>query len=259
MSENILYERHGRTVLITINRPEKRNALSFAALADLNAAVDEATADDDALAVVLTGAGGAFCAGSDLADLQGTPVENRGSRSGRDTAQGFMLHRCLKPFISAIDGPAVGLGAELTTQSDVRVASTRARFAWNFVHRGLVPDTGAASWLLPKQIGFTEAFRLVISGEFMSAERALEIGYVTAVVEPDKLIDAALEEAGRLSTGSPLAIRYAKELMYAGLDRSVPEHLERNREIMAALFKSEDHREGVASFLERREPKFVGR
>jgi enoyl-CoA hydratase/carnithine racemase len=151
------------------------------------------------------------------------------------------------------------MGAEFSTQCDVRIASTTARFAWNFVHRGLVPDTGAASWLLPRQIGVTAALRLVLSGEFLSADEALALGYVNAVVEPAAVVDAACAEARRLSRGSPLATRLVKQLMYAGLERGITEHLTRNRQALAACFSSEDHREGVAAFLERREPRFSGR
>jgi enoyl-CoA hydratase/carnithine racemase len=161
--------------------------------------------------------------------------------------------------VAAVDGPAVGMGAEFTAMCDVRVASTGARFAWNFVHRGLVPDTGAGSWLLPRQIGLSAALRLVLSGEFISADEALALGYVVAVVPPDAVVEAACKEARRMSQGSPLAIRLAKELIYRGLERNMADHLAHNRETMATCFASEDHREGVASFLERREPNFVGR
>jgi 2-(1,2-epoxy-1,2-dihydrophenyl)acetyl-CoA isomerase len=136
------------------------------------------------------------------------------------------------PVVAAVDGPAVGMGAEFATQCDVRIASTTARFAWNFVHRGLVPDT---------------------------AGDALALGFVSAVVEPGDVVQAACTEARGLSRGSPLAGRLVKELMYAGLERGIAEHLEHNREALATCFASEDHREGVAAFLERREARFAGR
>ncbi|MGH9094382.1 MAG: enoyl-CoA hydratase/isomerase family protein [Acidimicrobiales bacterium] len=260
MSDDIRYDLDDGVAVVTIDRPEKRNAMSYAVLHDFHQAVARAADDPLALAVVITGAGGAFCAGTDLSDLADTPTDTRGSRGETDSGPtGWAIQQCPKPVIAAVDGPAVGMGAEFTTQCDVRVASTTARFAWNFVHRGLVPDTGAGSWLLPRQIGLTSALRLVLSGAFLSAQEALALGYVTAVVEPGTVVEAGCAEARNLSRGSPLAGRLAKQLIYAGLERGIPDHLTHNRAAMAACFASEDHREGVAAFLERREARFVGR
>ncbi len=259
-SEAIRYHVDEGVAVVTIDRPEKRNAMTYSVLGEFQEAVTRASADPAALAVVITGAGGAFCAGIDLSDLAHTPAEARSARGGDDTGQaGWVIRRCAKPVVAAVDGAAVGMGAEFTCQCDVRIASTAARFAWNFVHRGLVPDTGAASWLLPRQIGLTAALRLVLSGEFLSAQAALELGYVTAVVDPGSVVDAACAEARSLSRGSPLAGHLAKQLIYDGLERGVADHLAHSREAMAACFASEDHREGVAAFLERREAQFVGR
>lgn len=260
MGEYIRYTIEDGIAVITIDRPERRNAMSYPVLADFHDAVTRAAGDSEVRAVVITGAGGAFCAGTDLSDLADTPTSERGSRSGgEERPSGWALQQCPKPVVAAVDGPAVGMGAEFTTQCDVRIASTRARFAWNFVHRGLVPDTGAGSWLLPRQIGLSAALRLVLSGEFISAEQALDLGYVTAVVQPDELLSAATEEARRLSSGSPFAARLAKELIYRGLERGIADHLTHTRDAMLACFASEDHKEGVAAFLERREARFVGR
>ena len=124
--------------------------------------------------MIVTGSGGSFCAGTDLADLQTIPGERRGLRGeAQEKSRWWPLVACPKPVIGAIDGPAVGMGAEFTSQCDVRIASSRARFAWNFAHRGLVPDTGAGSWLLPRLIGSSAALRLLYSGAFLSAEEAL--------------------------------------------------------------------------------------
>lgn len=257
MGEEIEYDTSDGVAIVTINRPAKRNAMSYAILASFHEAITRAAEDPAARAVVITGAGGAFCAGTDLSDLVTVAP---GARGGEERPPGgWPIQQCPKPVVAAVDGPAVGMGAEFSTQCDVRIASTTARFAWNFVHRGLVPDTGAASWLLPRQIGLTAALQLVLSGDFLSADEALALGYVSAVVEPAAVVGAACDEARRLSRGSPLAGRLVKELMYAGLERGIGEHLQHNREALATCFASEDHREGVAAFLERREARWAGR
>jgi enoyl-CoA hydratase len=139
---------------VTIDRPEKRNAMTYAMLGAFLGRVAEAGADERVRVVIVTGAGGAFCAGTDLADLSTIPGETRGTRGGAAEGEKWWpLVRCPKPVIGAIDGYAVGMGAEFTSQCDVRIVSDRARFAWNFAHRGLVPDTGAGSWILPRLIG----------------------------------------------------------------------------------------------------------
>jgi enoyl-CoA hydratase/carnithine racemase len=243
--------------LVTIDRPEKRNAMTYAVLGDFTSTISKAGDDDRARVVIVTGAGGAFCAGTDLSDLAEKPTNERGSAAG--AAPSWPLVACPKPVIAAVDGPAVGMGAEFVTQCDVRIFSTRARAAWNFVHRGLVPDTGAGSWLLPRLIGVSEALRLLYSGDFLEADAALAIGFAAEVVPPEELLDAARREARRYVGGSPFAIRLTKRLVYEGMQRSIAEHLRVNRGVMQACFASEDHREGVASFLERRPARFVGR
>jgi len=256
---HIRYEVDGDGIaLITIDRPEKRNAMTYAVLREFHDTVAKAGDDDAARVVILTGAGGAFCAGTDLSDLSDTPTDERGTAAGRGRPA-WPLVACPKPVIAAVDGPAVGMGAEFVTQCDVRILSTRARVAWNFVHRGLVPDTGAGSWLLPRQIGTAAALRLLYSGEFLTADEAVGLGFAIAAVEPEALLDAARAEARRYLAGSPFAIRHVKALVYAGLERSAADHIARNGEVMQACFASEDHREGVASFLERRPPRFVVR
>jgi enoyl-CoA hydratase len=259
MAEFIRYETHGKVGTITIDRPQKRNAMTYAMLGDFIAAVAEAGADDRTAVVVVTGVPGAFCAGTDLADLATVPGETRGLRgSAEDHDRWWPLVQCPKPTICAIDGPAVGMGAEFTSQCDLRLASTNARFAWNFVHRGLVPDTGAGTWLLPRIVGLQHALRLTYTGDMIDAAEAHRLGYVLDVVEPDDLPARTVELAERVAAGSPHSHRWLKQLVYQGLTASVDEHMQRHTAAMSACFKSDDHREGVASFLERRPAVFTG-
>ena len=260
MGEFIRYETQGRIGTITIDRPQKKNAMTYAMLGDFIAAVAEAGADAGTSVLIVTGVPGAFCAGTDLADLATIPGETRGLRgSADDHDKWWPLVQCPKPTICAIDGPAVGMGAEFTSQCDLRMASTNARFAWNFVHRGLVPDTGAGTWLLPRIVGLQRALRLTYTGEMIDAAEALRIGYLLDVVEPDALAERALALAELVASGSPHSLGLLKQLTYTGLTASVDEHMQRHTAAMAACFKSEDHREGVASFLERRPANFTGR
>jgi enoyl-CoA hydratase len=222
--------------------------------------VAEAGADDKVRVLIVTGSGGSFCAGTDLADLSSTPNEARGSRGGAPAASRWWpLVACPKPVIGAIDGTAVGMGAEFTSQCDVRIVTSRARFAWNFAHRGLVPDTGAGSWLLPRIIGPHKALRLLYSGDFMGAEEAKAIGYAAEVVAPEDLEAAALKEARSYLKSSPFSIRHMKSLVWRGLERDLDEHMTAHLELLTACFHSADHKEGVAAFLERRPAIFVGR
>jgi len=261
---HISYEVDDRVATITIDRPDKRNALAFADLADLHSALGRAAGDDAVAAVILTGAGGAFCAGTDLSDLAGTP---EAERSGRGRGAGdngpasgpWPIVSCPKPVVAAVDGAAVGLGAELATQCDVRIASTQARFGWVFVRRGLVPDTGAGTFLLPRLVGPTAAARLLFSGEMIDAAEAHRLGLVTAVVEPGELAAAAQAEARRYLDVSPFALARTKRLLYSGMASSPGDHARLTAALLQECFHSDDHREGVAAFLERRPARFTGR
>jgi enoyl-CoA hydratase/carnithine racemase len=260
-AHHIRYEVDGEGIAtITIDRPEKRNAMTYAMLGAFIETVARAGADETAKVVIITGGGGTFCAGTDLADLATIPGETRGVRgTAEEGHKWWPIVMCPKPVIGAIDGFAVGMGAEFSSQCDVRIISNRARFAWNFAHRGLVPDTGAGSWLLPRIIGPHRALRLLYSGAFLEAEEALSIGYAAAMVAPEDLQDAARAEARRYLASSPFSLQRMKALVWQGLERDVAEHMAAHVEALSACFKSADHKEGVAAFLERRPAQFTGR
>jgi enoyl-CoA hydratase len=260
-AHHIRYEVDGDGIaVLTIDRAEKRNAMTYAMLGAFIDKVAAAGADDKVRVLIVTGSGGAFCAGTDLADLATVPGESRGVRGqAHEAGRWWPLVACPKPVIGAIDGSAVGMGAEFTSQCDVRIITDRARFAWNFAHRGLVPDTGAGSWLLPRIIGPHRALRLLYSGDFLSAEEAYRIGYAAEVVAPEALAEAALAEARRYLLSSPFSIRHMKSLVWKGLERDLETHMAAHVETLTACFRSADHKEGVAAFLERRPAHFVGR
>jgi len=259
MSEHILFSVDDGIGQITINRPEKRNAMSFAILGEFIDAVRDAGENPDVRVLIITGVPGAFCAGTDLSDLASVPGAERGLRgSAEDRGRWWPIVECPKPVIGAIDGPAVGMGAEFTSQCDIRLATPNARFAWNFAHRGLVPDTGAGSWLLPRLIGPAQALRLLYTGEFIGAEAALAMGYVDQVVESDRLLPEARALAQAVCKGSPFSHARIKALVYEGLGSEVAPHMRRHTEALAECFRSNDHQEGVAAFLERRDARFTG-
>jgi enoyl-CoA hydratase len=249
----------GAVATITIDRPERRNALTRVLVQDLLAAIADVSADDSVRAVVLTGAGGTFCSGTDLNDPETiSPAHDDWYDAMADAGGWWPIVACPKPVIAAVDGAAIGMGAELASHCDVRIASTRARFGWNFVQRGLVPDTGAGTWLLPRQIGVSQAIRVLMSGELVRAEAAFSMGYVARVVEPEALGRAARQEADRYLDVSPLSLRLLKRLLYDGLDRPLGDHMPEHIEALRECFASADHREGIAAFLEHRPAKFTG-
>lgn len=252
----IHYDVSDNIATLVIDRPDKRGAMTYQMLEAFREHVAEASADREVRVLVITGSGGSFCSGIDLSDLAGRETDARGDAG---SSEGLVLLDCAKPVIAAVDGPAVGMGAEFTCQADLRLASTRARFRWNFGHRGLVPDTGAGSWLLPRQIGMSAALRLLFTGDELTAEQARDLGYVEEVTEPERLHAAAHELATRVAATSPFAIARTKRLVYDGASSDLTEHLGATRRAMAECFASEDHAEGVAAFLERRPARFSGR
>jgi enoyl-CoA hydratase/carnithine racemase len=257
-------ELSGGIATITIDRPEKRNALTYAMLASLSAAFREADANGDVRGIVLTGVPGAFCAGIDLGELSSTAPDRRSVgpdeevRADAPSGQALAILHCDTPVIAAVDGPAVGLGAELTLQCDIRIATPRARFMWNFVRLGLVPDTGLGSWLLPRIVGLPAAYELLLDGGALDPERALAIRYVSEIVEPDMVLARAHERAAAVAAHSPFAARRIKRLVRSGLSASLDEHLRAHRAAIEECFRSDDHAEAVAAFLERRPPVFTG-
>ena len=258
------YTIEGSIGLMRFNRPEKMNAITYEMLAEVEEAIRSAGSDERVRAVVLTGVGRAFSAGTDLQQLSSRPpaagrAESYGKAYEDARPAPWTFASIAKPTIAAVNGAAVGVGVEFTSQCDFRIAGESACFGWVFVHRGLVPDTAAGTWLLSRIVGLQNAAQLLYSGEVISAQRAKEIGYVLDVVPDAELMERSMAFAHSVSKGSPLATGEVKRLLYRSLTRDANDHLADSTATITRMFASEDFKEGVRAFLERRDPQWTGR
>lgn len=264
----VLYEAQGNVATITLNRPHRRNAISFRLLRELTDALLRADRDGDVRAIVLTGAGAGFCAGLDIKDaMAGTGIGGGGkvSPGGSATAQGLtrdiptvVLHEIDTPVIAAINGAAVGYGVDLALGCDIRLAGTSTRIIPGFAKRGIVPESGG-TWYLPRLVGWARAAEIAFLARELPAGRAAELGIVNDVVPDGELLPTAHAWAAEIAANAPLAVRSIKKLFRAGLSESFPAHTDHVLLQLAELMGTNDFREGMLSFVERREPRFEGR
>ena len=258
-AESVRVEVDRGVALVTLNRPEQRNALTHKAYSRLEAAFRRAAADDDIRCVIVTGADPAFCSGDDVREIMAGPKPDTPSpREFEPTPAAMAALACDKPIIAAVNGAAVGWGMELALFADIRIASERAKFAELFVKRGLVCDVGGF-YRLPAIVGPAKAAELLFTGDVVDAAEAHRIGLVGEVVPHEALLGRARSIAERIAANPPLAVRALK----AGLRRATygdAEDLGRFAiSEIRRLMKTQDHAEGVASFLEKRAPVFTGR
>ena len=255
---DLIVERAGGVVTATLNRPEKKNALTYGLFDALGALFDEVSASDADRALVLRGAGGSFSSGMDLSDRpEGVQP---GSRAALDRihAAALKLHRCTKPTIAAVDGLAVGAGMSLAIGCDLVYASSTARFCAIFARRGLSVDFGM-SYVLPRLVGLQAAKRLAFLAEMVDASEAQAIGLVAQVVEPDRLDDVVGEVAARLAVGPTVALSNSKSLLDASLGRTMAEAVDDEAAAQARSLTTADAAEAIAAFLEKRDATFTGR
>ena len=276
--DTLLYDIEDNILTITLNRPDKLNAFNFQMQNDLIKAFDEADKDDNVKAIIVTGAGRGFCAGADLS--AGARTFDFESRDDRSDKQGAILENgeidwsnpsirdggglvtlrifdCLKPVISACNGPAVGVGVTMQLAMDIRLASEEARYGFVFARRGLVPEA-CSSWFLPKIVGISQALEWVYSGKVFPAEEALKGGLVRSIHKADDLLNNAKEIALEITKNcAPVSVALSRQMLWkmAGADHPMEAHKIDSRGIFARG-RMQDAKEGVTSFLEKREANF---
>ncbi|MEY9213732.1 enoyl-CoA hydratase/isomerase family protein [Thermobifida halotolerans] len=259
--ENVRYEVANGVATITLDRPKSLNSLTTAAKEELLEALERARADAGARAVLLTGAGRAFCAGQDLDEHGQALSDNEGLK---DTVRKhynpivLTMTRMPKPIVAAVNGVAAGAGAALAFACDLRVASTKASFLMAFANVGLGADSGA-SWTLPRLVGQARAMEMLLLAEPVKADRALEIGLVNRVVEPEELEGAARELAERLASGPTVAYSAIKAEVAFGATLDLPSALDIEARLQDQCAETADHLNATLAFLEKQRPTFQGR
>jgi enoyl-CoA hydratase/carnithine racemase len=261
--ETLLYDVADALATITLNRPDRLNAVNATVIRELVEAFDRADTDDGVRAVIVTGAGRAFCAGADLAgggatfDSKGEVAEEHRDGGGRVTLRIFEM---TKPVIAAINGPAVGFGITLTLAMDVRLASSAAKIGFVFARRGVVPEA-CSTWFLPRLVGIAQAAEWAYTGRVFSAQEARDAGLVSRVVEPDALLPAARALAREIAEHtSAVSVALTRQMLWRMLGAAHPREAHRIDSLgMYHTGRSADAHEGVTSFLEKRPPRFTGR
>ncbi|MDM0108612.1 crotonase/enoyl-CoA hydratase family protein [Variovorax sp. J22R24] len=264
MSNFLLYEQQGPVVTLTMNEPQRRNPLTGnTAVSDFLEAIDRIHDDRSVRAVILTGAGTAFSSGGDIKDME---RQSSGSVGGMQIRQEYRtgiqrlplaLFNLEVPVIAAVNGAAIGAGMDLACMCDVRIASEHAKFAESFVKLGIIPGDGGA-WLLPRLIGLSRASELSFTGDVIGAQQALDWGLVSRVVPADQLLASANELAARIAANPPHAVRLTKRLLREAMHSRLDTLLEMAASFQALSHQTDDHREAVTAFLEKRPPVFKG-
>jgi 2-(1,2-epoxy-1,2-dihydrophenyl)acetyl-CoA isomerase len=260
--QDMIYTKKEGIAVITMNRPDKMNALSPALFEGISKSVDDAARDDGVRVIVITGTGEAFCSGADVKAMAEGALQRRPERPenvvrARRAPFAMQFQECPKPIIAAMNGVAVGVGLDLALSCDIRIASDKARFTVGYVRRGMVPAAGSA-YFLPRLLGIDKALKVILTSEMIDAKEAERIGLVTMVVPPDELESATMELAEKIAKNPVLAVQAAKRAVYKGLSTDLETSLEFTMNIRQGLLATEDFKESATAFVEKRAPTFKG-
>ena len=263
--KNILLEQRENIAVLFLNRPNQLNAFTFSMMEEIISALNSLEADDSVHAVIITGKGRAFCAGADLSSGQDTfnpsfddfAVQESDFRRDSGGILTLRMYKFLKPIVVACNGPAVGIGASMQLAADIRLASDQARFGFVFNNRGIVPDA-CSSWFLPKIVGISRALELTYSGRIIDAQEALQLNLVASIHDSENLLSNAVDITKKMVQNSaPVSISLTRQMLWRSLESSGPydAHVIESKAI-DSRGASEDAKEGVSSFLEKRPAEF---
>ncbi len=261
---DLLYEKSDHIAMITLNRPERLNAISIEMLEALTQRLNEADQDNDIRVIVLTGAGRGFCSGLDLKEaaqgkgIGGTSMMSGASHIGTRTLPTVVLHEIDTPVICAINGPAAGYGLDLALGCDMRLIADTAKLLPGFAKRAIIPESGG-TWYLPRLVGWAKACEIGFLADDILPARALELGLVNKIIPTAELMTEAQTWATKIANNAPLAIRAMKRLYRHGLSEDFDSHSHHVLMQLMLLFRSQDFQEGIQSFMEKRPPQFQGR
>ena len=256
--ETVTVTRHGQVALVTLNRPDSLNAFNAALRRDLLQAVQEVNEDAAIRVGVLAGAGRAFCAGADLSEVAGDDFDVEKQLNTEYKPILMAIAEAPKPWISAVNGAAAGVGSSFAMVCDLTLMAENAYIYQAFAAISLVPD-GGATWHLVRTLGRKRAYELIVSGEKLPAERCRELGLCNRVVAAESLLEEALQWAQELAGKAPLALRHAKAALNFAIEQCVADTISEEARLQAICIASADAREGVAAFTEKRAPQWQGK
>jgi 2-(1,2-epoxy-1,2-dihydrophenyl)acetyl-CoA isomerase len=258
--QTVLIERHGETAVVSLNRPDSLNAFDAQLRRELRLAVREVNDDPAVRVAILTGAGRAFCAGADLAESTETAENFRveDQLNGEFKPVLLEMNSAPMPWIAAVNGAAAGIGSAFAMNCDLVVMAEDAYIYQAFTAIGLVPD-GGATWHLVRTLGRHRAYEVIVSGEKIRAQKCLDWGLCNRVVPAGELMEQTLAWANELAAKSPLALRYAKQALNSAMENSIGESISYEASVQHICISSSDSKEGIASFLEKRAPRWQGR